>query len=364
MSLTTQDLRTLALESGAVGFGVTDASPFGEARSKIHANRSNGMAAGLRFTYGDPDLATDVTISFPWARSLVVIAHPYLSRSSVPAEHGPEIGLFATADHYEPVEQVTSKLTERLRAHGYEAEALIDDNRLADRAAAVRAGVGWIGRSTMVLVPGHGPWTLLGTVVTNAVLQPTDQMTRGCGTCTDCIPACPTGAISTEGVDARRCIAAWLQMPGHLPMWIRPHIGTRIYGCDDCLTSCPPGHPALTRVELKSSDRTFDRLLALGDRELRDAFSWWYIPDRDPRFLRRNVLVAAGNSGDRRLLEAIEAQFDHRSSLVRGHAFWAYARLAGRESWHRLEQAYRTEKFPDAVRELESAMLMLRFPYG
>ena len=216
----------------------------------------------------------------------------------------------------------------------------------------------------MILVPGQGPWTLLGTVVTDAQLAPTEPMSRSCGACTACIPACPTEAITERGLDARRCIAAWLQSPGHLPLWLRPHIGTRIYGCDDCLTSCPPGHPELAKVNLEPSGHTFQRLLSLDDIELRDEFRWWYIPNREPRFLRRNVVVAAGNSGQVDLADGLEAAFEHRSSLVRGHAYWAYARLLGTAAWHNLEVKYRTERFPDAVAELESALLMLRRPVG
>ncbi len=345
-----------------VGFGVTDAARFAEARDTLFTNRDSGMAGPLRFTYGDPETATDVKATYPWAKSLVVVAHSYLRETESPADRAPQVGRFATADHYRPLREATAAVAAELIEQGFRAEVLIDDNRLVDRAVAIRAGVGWLGLSTMVLVPGHGPWTLLGTVATDAPLDTTPPMERTCGTCTECIPACPTGAITARGVDARRCISAWLQAPGHLPHWIRPHVGTRIYGCDDCLTSCPPGHPPMNKVKVSPSHLEFAELLGSEDPELRERFAWWYIPNRDPRFLRRNVVVAAGNSGSLSLSEAIESQFEHRSSLVRGHAYWAYARLLGVEAWHRLEVAYRRERFPDAASELERAFLMLRRP--
>ena len=93
-----------------------------------------------------------------------------------------------------------------------------------------------------MLVPGAGPWVLLGSVITDADLEPSAEMRRGCGTCTACIPACPTGAIIAPGVlDARRCLSAILQSPGWIPAEIRTAVGDRLYGCDDCLDACPPG---------------------------------------------------------------------------------------------------------------------------
>ena len=320
------------------------------------------MAGPLHFTYDDPKTSTEVTRSFPWAKSLVVVAHPYLADAVVPIDSGPQVGRFATDDHYAPLRRITAEIEAIIQSHGFRTETLIDNNRLVDRAAAIRAGLGWQGKSTMVLIPGHGPWTLLGSVATDARLQTTDPMSRTCGTCVACIPACPTGAITSEGLDARRCLSTWLQTPGHLPYWIRPYLGTRIYGCDDCLTSCPPGHPTMSRIEVKPSTWSFEELLSLSGEQLRDRFRWWYIPDRDTRFLFRNILVAAGNSGESSLAAAIERHFDHQSSLVRGHAYWAYARLLGLESWSALRNRYGSEKFPDAVDELEHAMLMLRRP--
>ena len=131
------------------------------------------------------------------------------------------------------------------QAAGHRAAVLCDDSRLVDRAAAVRAGVGWWGKSTMVLAPGHGPWLLLGSVVTDASLPPDTPMARDCGTCAACLPACPTGALVAPGVlDARRCLAALAQSPGAIPREFRRAMGDRLYGCDDCLEACPPGQRA------------------------------------------------------------------------------------------------------------------------
>ena len=198
------------------------------------------MSGPLHFTYDEPVVAANVETTFPWARSIVVFAHNYLTNAISPAETGAVVGRFATFDHYQSVRRIAERLASLLTDAGHRAEPLIDDNRLVDRAAAARAGLGWIGKSTMVLTPGHGPWMLLGSVVTDIRLETTRPMIRDCGICEACIPACPTGAITASGLDASKCISTWLQTPGSIPRWIRPSIGRRIYGCDDCLTSCPP----------------------------------------------------------------------------------------------------------------------------
>lgn len=359
-TLTTTELKELAVSMGAAGFGVTTAEPFGEARATIVENRRIGMSGPLHFTYDDPDTATDVTRSLPWARSIVVFAHAYLSDTPPPAETGPVVARFATRDQYAPLRRIAEAVATELREGGAQSEVLIDDNRLVDRAAAARAGVGWLGKSTMVLAPGHGPWILLGSVVTEAVLEETSPMKRGCGTCVACVPACPTGAITPDGLDARLCISTWLQAPGPIPRWIRPLVERRIYGCDDCLTACPPGHPAMTQVRIESQPLSFSSSLALSDDELTDQFNWFYIPHRDPRFLRRNLLVAAGNSEEAEAVGPILDHFVHRSSLVRGHAYWALARFLGEDAWTPLRRRHAFETVPDALNELNHALLMIR----
>lgn len=361
---TTSELERIATSEGAVAFGVTSAAPLVEARRRLHTHKRSGMSGPLHFTYHDPETATDVTRTFPWARNIAVFAHGYLTDADTPAPTGPVVARFATRDQYAGVRRIAERVSARLAADGARAETLIDDNRLVDRPVAARAGVGWLGRSTMLLTPGHGPWILLGSVVTDAELDQTPATRRGCGSCVDCVPACPTGAITPEGLDARLCISTWLQAPGPLPLWIRPLVERRIYGCDDCLTSCPPGFPAMKRVAIRSGGMSFPGLLGLDDDQLLERFAWFYVPHRDVRHLRRNLLVAAGNSEEAEAVAPILDHFTHRSSLVRGHAYWALARSLGEDAWTPLRRRHPFETSPDAVAELEQALLMIRRPTG
>jgi len=115
-----------------------------------------------------------------------------------------------------------------------------DDNALVDREAAYRAGLGWYGKNTNLLLPGKGSWYLLGSVVTDAPLPAGRPMADGCGTCSRCLPACPTGAFIRPGVlDARRCLAWLVQAPGVFPAELRVALADRIYGGDSCQEVCP-----------------------------------------------------------------------------------------------------------------------------
>jgi epoxyqueuosine reductase len=358
----TTDLIETGLAHGAAAVGACRATPFTEGLEGLRFNLETGRSGSLRFTYRDPETASDVTRSFPWARSLVVVAIDYLPHSSAKRSSGPEVARFATADHYRLLDPALGAIVERLDELGHRAETLVDDDRLLDRAAAVRAGLGWRGRSSMVLAPGRGPWTLFGSVVTDAALDPTPEMARDCGTCVACVPACPTDAIDAHGIDARRCLSAWLQTGGSIPHWVRPHLGRRIYGCDDCLTVCPPGRVALGRQDQVTGEYGFEELLTLDDRDLVERFAWWYIPHRDPRMLRRNILVAAGNSGEEEAVPAIAAHSGHRSALLRGHAAWALARSVGAGSVTRLERLLDTETEPSVRSQVLLALLMVEDP--
>ena len=212
----------------------------------------------------------------------------------------------------------------------------------------------------MVLAPGHGPWMLLGTVVTDASIPASSPMQRDCGTCSACIPACPTGALGEWGLDARRCLSTWLQTPGSVPQWIRPLMGRRVYGCDDCLTACPPGGRALATAGERPGQLPFSESLELSDDALLDRFDWWYVPRRQGRFIRRNLLVAAGNSREPAAREVVEGHTRHPSSMIRGHAYWATAR--GFDGRNLLRKALDYETVPEARDELLLALLMAEHP--
>lgn len=318
-------LQDIARDHGCIGLGVTNADPFDGLAAVMKDRQDAGLASTLAFTYRDPALASDVRRSLPWADRLVTVAfsyQPQAGTSNVDAATL-RIARFADGDAYVGLRAALGAVAKRLRESGHRTEVLADDSRLVDRAAAVRAGIGWWGKSSMVLVPGAGPWVLIGSVATDASLDLDEPMDRSCGSCTACIPACPTNAIVADGViDARRCLAHLLQAPGVLPLEFRAAVGDRLYGCDDCLAACPPGTRILADAPARVGPRIIEILRAT-DHELLDVYGHFYLPSRRPRILRRNALVAAGNDRSEHLEPVVIGYLGHPDWLLRVHAAWA-----------------------------------------
>jgi epoxyqueuosine reductase len=364
---------TVAILDAAPGLGidrvgVCTVEPFEEARRTLESRKQTGLSDRLGFTFTDPGRSTDVRQTFPWAERLVVGARAYLPDAGDPgpASTGTgRIARFSTADHYAPLRQALTALADRLRDQGHLAEVLVDDNRLVDRAAAVRAGIGWWGKNTMVLTNRFGPWMLLGSIVTSAPLDVTAPDERTCGTCSACLPACPTGALIAPGVlDARRCIAALLQQRGSLPLEFREAIGDRIYGCDDCLDACPPGMRLLDEASERRGREDLAALLALTDDELDAEFDRFYVPGRKMRYLRRNLLIALGNSGDESAVPVLAAHAGGSDQLLAEHAIWALGRVGGPAARAILDGLDGSQLDDEGVRALQSALTRLDAPIG
>lgn len=327
-------LLAVGSSAGLDAIGVAGAHPFDDVRREIERRRDEGLHGGMQFTFRNPTRSTDPTRILAGARSLVVGAR------RTPAARLAEVGAgrmriaaYARHDHYADLRASLQVVAERLRSDGWLAIVVADDNSLVDRAAAVRAGVGWWGRNANVLVPGRGSWFVLGSVVTDAPLTPSTPLNDGCGTCRQCLDGCPTGAILDNGViDARRCLAWLVQAPGPIPREFREALGGRLYGCDDCQEVCPVGRPERTtdgREDLRADVESSDVLDATDD-ELLERFGRWYIAERDPRYLRRNALVALGNTGsgtDPNVVRRMRRALDDPDPLIRSHAVWAAGRL-------------------------------------
>jgi len=302
----------------------------------------------MAFTYRNPGRSTDPGRALPGVAALVVAARAYCH--DAPRCPGrPAVGrvaAYARADHYGELRAGLGQIAGRLRADGWRCRVVVDDNALVDREAAYRAGLGWYGKNANLLLPGRGSWFVLGSVLTTAPL-PADPapVDDGCGACRRCIDACPTGAIVGPGVvDARRCLAWLVQAEGDFPLELREALGDRLYGCDDCQTVCPINRrgdrsgdrhrPKRTvggdRTDASGSFVDLVELLAASDEELLARHGRWYIPGRDPRYLRRNALVVLGNIGDRNepgVAATLRRYCADADPLLREHAEWAARRL-------------------------------------
>jgi epoxyqueuosine reductase len=223
-----------------------------------------------------------------------------------------------------------------------------DTAPLAERALAARAGLGWTGKHTNLIVPGAGSFVFLGEVVTTLDLTPTALSRKSCGTCERCVRACPTGALRGDyTIDARRCISDLTQRRDAIPAELRPLVGDWVWGCDLCQDACPPtrraGANAIAAFEPIADDvasPTLVELLRVRGGAFKRRFRGTAMGWRGAAVLRRNAAVALGNSLDRSAVPAlVEALLSDPSALVRSHAAWALGRIGSPQAFAGLRAA-------------------------
>jgi epoxyqueuosine reductase len=332
-------------EAGAAAVGVCGVEPLDEARAVIEQRKADGLHGAMAFTYRNPARSCDPTSALPSARTAVVVAVAYPSAREPapvpPAGPRPAAGAvarYAATGAYDLLHEVLAAGAEALRSAGWRAVVVFDDNALVDRAIAHRAGIGWLGKSANLLVPGAGSYVVLGTVLTDAPLADAgpapEPVADQCGTCRRCLDGCPTGAIVGPGVlDASRCLSWLLQAEGDFPAEHREALGDRLYGCDECQEVCPPNRraPEVERAPGGTGDRVgLEWVLTAADEDLMARLGAWYVPRRDPRYLRRNALVVLGNVGDPSdpaVVALLRRWACSGDEMLSSHAAWAAGRL-------------------------------------
>lgn len=214
----------------------------------------------------------------------------------------------------------------------------VDTGPLLERDLAQRAGVGFIGKHTNLISRSLGNWFFLGEILTTVTFEPDAPERNHCGSCARCISACPTQAIRAPfQLDARRCISyLTIELKGSIPVKMRPSIGRRIYGCDDCLEACPwnrfatAGRMMAPHARRELSEPDLIELLRLTDAGFKERFRGTPLMRTKRRGLLRNVCVALGNVGDSRALPALEHAAQDTEPLIAEHARWAIDQILKR----------------------------------
>jgi epoxyqueuosine reductase len=334
--VTKAELEALGQELGLDAIGAAPAEPYVDTEHHIRERRARGLFADMRFTMARPEESCHPETLLPGARTVVSAALCYwLPEPDRPAGHG-RLPRYTWFDAYAQLREKLDVLGRRL---GGNYRVLVDANQHVDREAAARGGVGFYGKNTLLITRRHGSWVVLGTLVTDARLEPTPPLGLDCGECRLCIDACPTGALDEPGtLDSTRCLSYWTQASEPPPADYRAGLGPQVYGCDICQDVCPwnRGIEKRRAYEPLPEDATphvslVDWLLGDPD-ELRSRFARLYVPRNDGRRLRLNALVAAGNVGGGGERDAVAACLDDPDDATREVAAWALARLEERDA--------------------------------
>ncbi len=330
-----------AREAGFAGFGVCDPGAIPEAGAFLRAWVAEGRHGEMAWMADRLDWRADPRALWPACRSIVLLAEPYSPKENpLAALSTPEraaISAYAQGRDYHDVVKKKLKRIGRwlIDAAGGEIKVFVDTAPVMEKPLAEAAGLGWRGKHTNLVSRELGSWFFLGALFTTLELPRDAPHADRCGGCRRCLDICPTAAFPAPyRLDARRCISyLTIELKGPIPREMRPLIGNRIYGCDDCLAVCPWNKFAGAAREMAYAPRPelsrplLADLAALDDAAFREVFAGSPIKRIGRARFVRNVLVAIGNSGAPGLAPAARARLDDPDPLVRGAAVWALSRL-------------------------------------
>ena len=365
-----QEIATRAAGEGFSAVRITRLAHDPQQAERLHRFIAEGRHGSMAWMEETEHRRADPLVLWPEARTAIVLAQSYAQdldpMARLDDRQSGVISVYALNRDYHgmvkgKLKRIASWLKHRTKK---EVKVFIDTAPLMEKPLAQKAGLGWQGKHTNLVSRDIGSWFFIGTIFTEAEIDADAAEEDHCGTCRACLDICPTKAFPAPyQLDARRCISyLTIEHEGHIDTEFRAGMGNRIYGCDDCLAACPwnkfaqASHEAklVARDDLKAPRLAY--LMTLDEPAFRALFTVSAIKriGRD-RFIR-NVLIAAGNSGDAGLVPDVMALLEDPASIVRAMAVWALSRLMGKPEFAALRsERMNSEADADVRREWETA---------
>ena len=364
-----EQIRNWALEVGfdRAGIASLSASSYSE---ELRGWLERGEHAEMAYMSRRIELSLDPRDIMPSARSVVCVALQYSPLQGDLCEEGdlwPRVARYAHGtDYHDLMKARLEELAGRVRDAFPDCatRSYVDTGPVLERELAVRAGLGAFGKNTMLLNEESGSWLLLGELFLSLELEPDVAVTDLCGSCTQCLEACPTGALpSAYRLDANRCISYWtIEYRGILPREIRSQLGGWVFGCDLCQEACPwngdtlsVDHPEM-RLPSHRAELTLSDLLRIDREQYVERFRGSPMKRAKQAGLQRNAAVAMGNSKDRRYVPALLEALHDDSDLVRIHVAWALGVVGGESARSGLVARRSVELEPKVLQEIDSAL--------
>lgn len=347
----------LADEARAAGFDVvafTHPSSIPQAPERLREFIDHGYHADMDWMEETEARRASPTVLWSQVRTIVMLGMNYAP------EHDPmevlkhpdrgAISVYAqNRDYHDIIKGKLKHIASRFIARaGGEVKVFVDTAPVMEKPLAAAAGIGWQGKHTNLVSRQYGSWLFLGSIFITLDLPADEPERNHCGSCRACLDACPTNAFPAKfKIDARRCISyLTIENKGSIPHEFRKKIGNHIYGCDDCLAACPWNKFAVTAQEIKLRARedlrspSLEFLLGLDDTAFRTFFSGSPIKRITRNRFLRNVIIAAGNSGNQEFIKPLEQHLNDPAPLVRGTAVWALRQLLPEDKVTQLQAYY------------------------
>jgi epoxyqueuosine reductase len=372
-------IKKRALELGAGVVGITRISEPGVDldRGRLRHWLAGGFAGEMAYLGRNEERRADPRLSLPGARSLLAAGFDYGPGGEPFARNpgdGPAISSVGRVaryargrDYHRVIPKRLEKLLAFIREHapGANGRVYVDTGPVLERAWASRAGLGWVGKHSLLLRQSGGSWFLLGVLLLDIELEADEPAPDRCGECRRCLDACPTGAIIRPyTVDSRRCISyLTIELRTVIPRPLRPLVGDHIFGCDVCQDVCPWNrHAAATKLDdfhprEELMETPLAEWLELDEDEFRRRFAGSPIARAKRDGFLRNVCVALGNTGEPPAVNPLRrALLEDISAMVRAHAAWALGRIGGDGARSALEDAARNETDDGVGEEIRGAL--------
>ncbi len=316
------------------------------------------------------ELRLDSREIFPAARSAVCVALQYSPLEGGQAIEGdlwPRVARYARGvDYHDFMKKRLELLADRVKEAfpSCETRSYVDTGPVLERELAERAGLGAMGKNTMLLNETSGSWMLLGELFLSLDLEPDIAVADLCGSCTQCLEACPTGALPAPyRLDANRCISYWtIEHRGPLPRDVRRQMNGWVFGCDLCQEACPWNDDVVRTNQPEMllpawrAELDLTGLLRIDRDQYVERFRGSPMKRAKQEGLQRNAAVAMGNSGESRFVPALLEALDNESGLVRLHVAWALAEIGGEAAFAGLQARRAIEAEPEVAQEIEWAL--------
>ncbi|GGA85680.1 tRNA epoxyqueuosine(34) reductase QueG [Ornithinibacillus halotolerans] len=366
-----QEIIEYSKEIGIDKIGFTTADIFTELKERLIRHEELGFQSG--FEKGTVEERTEPRRLLPEAQSIISIAVAYPSRMRKDAPKSTKEerrGFFCRASWGMDYHDVLRERLRKLEAFIHEkvedavTKIMVDTGELSDKAVAERAGIGFVGKNTILITEEYGSFVYLGEMMTNIPFVPDNQVEDGCGDCRKCIDACPTGAIVQGGqLNAQRCIGFLTQTKDFLADEFRVKLGNRVYGCDTCQLVCP--------YNLKKDFHLHDEfepeddvakpklkpMLTISNREFKETFGHIAGAWRGKKPLQRNAIIGLGHYRDQTAVsDLIHVMKNDPRPVIRGTAAWSLGKIGTEEAYEAIRIAMDKEKDEDVLFEMEKGL--------